>query len=48
MKRGCHGHMVVTQGASSLSHCLETGLVVSGVESGEREVDDQLSVIFGD
>ena len=33
MNQGCHGAMVETQGTSSISHWVETGLVVSGVEA---------------
>ena len=33
MNQGCHGATVEMQGTSSISHCVETGLVVSGVEA---------------
>ena len=46
MKQGCQGATVEMQGTPSISHCVETGLVVSGVEatsiSVDLVVDDQL------
>ena len=33
MNYGCHGATVEMQGTSSISHCVATGLVVSGVEA---------------
>src|SRR5690606_22376581 len=33
MYQGCHGATVEMQGISSTSHCVDTGLVVSGVEA---------------
>src|SRR5271167_134273 len=33
MNHGCHGATVEMHGTSSISHCVETGLVVSGVEA---------------
>src|SRR6266851_5768408 len=33
MNQGCHGATVEMQGTSSISHCVETGFVVSGVEA---------------
>ena len=33
MNQGCHGALVETQATSSISHCVHTGLVVSGVEA---------------
>src|SRR5215510_12509592 len=33
MKEGCHGATLETQGVSSTSHMVATGLVVSGVEA---------------
>src|SRR6202008_3016912 len=33
MNHGCHGATVEMQGISSISHWVETGLVVSGVEA---------------
>jgi hypothetical protein len=33
MNQGCHGAIVETQGCSSISHWVETGFVVSGVDA---------------
>ena len=44
MKYGCHGHMVVTQGISSISHCVDTGLVVSGVEAASMRSTLSLTI----
>src|SRR5580698_4058197 len=44
MKYGCHGAAVEMQGTPSISHCVETGLVVSGVEATSIRLTSSLTI----